>query len=495
MLHFGVVSHNHDASVAMAVDSTLYFASQSERFSQIKNDPKLDAELCWYATKHYGEPDVIHYFEKPYNRNHLLNGRFNQIRTQGMIARELHNKFYLTSKTEIVFHDHHLSHAATACETSSFEEAVVVVMDAVGQNDCVSIYQYNNQASGKKRYKLLFRVNYPDSMGLFYTAMTERLGLKPNQDEYIVMALTDLGQPIYTDLLKDTFFKDFGVELKLKHNVHQGIGWFGNQREFSFTEQADLAASTQALFTEYVLKLIKHAKLLSGSENLALGGGCFLNGVTNHAITQLNLFKQIWINPNPGDGGSSIGAIALGLGRKIPYTNSFLGVSANHEPNIDYAIKALSNGIPIAICTGNAEFGPRALGHRSILFDPSIPNAQDIMNVVKRRQSYRPFAPVVLERNAKQEFELSESADYQFMQYVVPVKSNRYPGATMLGKTARVQVVSDSNNILSQILEAWEAKTGKTVLLNTSLNGKNQPITKDYSEATKVARSLGIAIA
>lgn len=471
MLRFGIVDNNHDASIAVIENNHILFASQSERFSGIKNDPVLTPSLIRYVKDKYGTPDEVHYFETPYNTHHFLNGQFHRVRTKRKVEQYLRDTF---QTSRISFQDHHLSHAATGFHTSDFDNATIVVADAIGQNDTVSIYT----ASTEEGFKRIFRLKYPDSIGLFVSAMTARLGLTPCRDEYILMGMAAYGRPIYKQRILNDFFSRFDVDLRLKIDCHRSIDHWG---DFPETEYFNIAASVQSIFEDYVLELIKYARLHTSSENLVLGGGCFLNCVANSKIAQLGIFSNIWINPNPGDGGSALGAVSLETGC-LEYTNSFLGYEITPKYQIREAVDVLLTGNPVGFASGKAEFGPRALGNRSLLLDPRLLDGKEILNIHKQRQAFRPFAPIVLEDHATDFFNLLD-VDHRFMQYTVTQLSDELHATRHIDSSARVQVVNKSSGLIYNLLKYWYDQTGCPVLVNTSLNIKDKPIVNDEADA------------
>lgn len=474
MLRYGIVSHNHDASISIIEDQRILFASQSERFSRTKNDPNLSKRMIEYCLKHFGIPSEIHYFEDPDKRLDLnLPWSFKSKKIE--LEKELKALFH--QKISICFHNHHLSHAATGLYTSGFKNALILVLDAIGENRSLTLYIYQHS-----QFRILHKTYYPHSMGLFYSAMTARIGLTPNRDEYILMGLAAKGLPIYKERLLTEFFKDIGIHLKLKINCHKDIlGW---GEDIKALDYPNLAASVQAIYEDYLIDVLSWAKEKTHLSNLVLGGGGALNCVANAIMSEKNLFDKIWINPNPGDSGSALGAVALEAGA-LEYQDSFLGVDFKEDINLKKCIHILSSKKALSLTSGKAEFGPRALGARSILYDASLEDAKIFLNALKKRESFRPFAPAILEEYAQEYFLLNEACDYRFMQYAVPIKKT-LPGYTHSNQRARIQVVPQDGSALRQILEAWYKKSEIPLLLNTSLNTKNKPIVNSMGDLTEV---------
>jgi carbamoyltransferase len=258
-------------------------------------------------------------------------------------------------------------------------------------------------------------------------------------------------------------------------------------------EHANFAASVQQIFKEYMFSLCAYAQVRIESNNLIITGGGALNCATNSEIDRLKIFDRIWVPPNPGDAGLSLGAVAYHNKQPINFDHAYLGHDIREKVDIQSLVDYLNQNQVIAIANGRAEFGPRALGNRSILADPRGPSVKDRVNSVKKREPFRPFAPVILAEHADEYFELNHNC-YDYMQYAVKCYlPDLFPAIVHIDGTSRVQTVNkDSPSVIRPILEAWYAKTGCPMLLNTSLNIKGQPLVntsldaKQFSQMNKI---------
>ena len=442
----GVSEGFHDGAVALVDDrGNILHASHSERYSKIKNDPKIHPDQ-------YFEHDKYAYYEKNWLKN-----------TRRLLFGQKKVPYYkcdwcLDTCEKKTFH-HHESHAAAGFYTAPFTEADILVIDSIGEWDTISIWRGWTEKGplGKSvpRMKKVKSWKYPYSLGLFYSAVTQRVGLKPNEDEYILMGMAAYGDPIYD------------MSELLERNNHKGIGnYLPNARN------EDLAASAQALYERELLKIIdKYCK----HQNLVFMGGCALNCSANSKIKN----KNIWIMPNPGDAGSSLGAAALALGRKLKWKDPYLGYDITRNIDPKEVAHYLVDNSYCGVANGRSEFGPRALGNRSLLADPRR-DVKETVNQIKRRQLFRPFAPAILEEYADEYF---KGPMNEYMQFVAQAKHD-YTSVTHVDGTARVQVVKkDCTSILRPILEEFYELTGVPMLLNTSLNIKGMPIVNDESDA------------
>lgn len=463
MIIFGVSDANHDSSLAVIEDGEILFAAHSERYSKVKNDWFLNKEIVKESLQ-FGVPDVIAYFEKPLlKKSRVIVGGGNPLK------KPVFEKL-ISSKAPIVKVGHHRSHASAGYYTSSFDDAVVVVLDAIGEWDTSSIWVGRGE-----KLKKIYSDKYPYSFGLFYSAFTELLGLEPNKEEYILMGMAGYGNPDrFFDRVND-YFPRIG---KQKYGFHKGIVDWGMVS--SDQEKFDIAASVQKVFELRVIEFMRLAIRISGSTNLVYMGGCALNALANSKIREL--FNDVWIMPNPGDAGSSLGAAAFVYGSHLNWTNPYLG----HELGKSYEVegtfkKLLSYGVS-EFAGGRAEFGPRALGNRSLLADPRDESIKNKINLIKKRELFRPFAPVVLEEYANDWFEMDFTSPY--MQYIVKARRPKeVPSVVHVDGTARVQTVNKSQHPeLHKLLVMWFEATGVPVLLNTSLNIKNQPILNDIED-------------
>jgi carbamoyltransferase len=433
----GVSEGFHDAAVTLVNDDgDILYASHSERYSKIKNDRHIHP-LLLYKLKPY---DKVAYYEK----NWLKNTRrflFGQLPKKSDISYD--ESFY-----------HHESHAAAGFYTAPFDEADILVIDSIGEWDTISIWRGTTE-NGAPKMKKVKSWKYPYSLGLFYSAVTQRVGLKPNEDEYILMGMAAYGEPIYD------------MSELLYRNNHKGIGnYLPNARN------EDLAASAQALYERELLKIIdKYCK----HDNLVFMGGCALNCSANSKIQN----KNIWIMPNPGDAGSSLGAAALSLGKKLKWKDPYLGYDIQRKISPKEVAQYLVDYSYCGVASGRSEFGPRALGNRSLLADPRR-DIKNTVNQIKQRQLFRPFAPVILEEYADEYF---EGPMNEYMQFVAQAKHD-YSSVTHVDGTARVQVVKkDCGSVIRPILEEFYELTGVPMLLNTSLNIKGMPMVNDEKDA------------
>jgi carbamoyltransferase len=459
MIALGINETSHDASVSLIKNGEILFAGHAERYSKQKNDWYVNDSLIKDALQ-YGIPDHIAYYEKP-----LL--KASRLALKGGSG-EWKPRFNIPGIPRKSF-SHHYSHAAAGYYTSSFNDAVIVVLDAIGEYNTSTIW-----VGEGKEIKLRYKQNYPISFGLFYSAFTQLIGLIPNQEEYIMMGMAAYGD--WTKYYKkvDSYFPSHNHQ---KYNFHKGIsdwGWVTEEDKF------DIAAAVQVVYEQRLNDFMRMAKSITGKSNLVFMGGCALNSSANTLLWKI--FNDIWIMPNPGDAGSSLGAAAALYGDHINWKTPYLGYNLEGEYPVQEIVDGiLKNGI-VAVASGRAEYGPRALGNRSILADPRDPLIKDKVNLIKQRELFRPFAPVVMANHADKWFEMDFESPY--MQYTVKcLQPNKIPSVVHADGTSRVQTVtSDQHPGLYRVLNKFYLHTGVPILLNTSLNIKGQPLLNDEDD-------------
>ena len=456
----GINETSHDASISLIEDGEILFAGHSERYSKKKNDWYINDSLVSDALS-YGAPDYIAYYEKP-----LL--KASRIFLKGGSG-DWNPRFDLDGVPRKSF-KHHYSHACAGYYTSKFDDAVIVVLDAIGEYNTSTIWVGEGE-----QIKLKFKQNYPVSFGLFYSAFTKLLGLMPNQEEYIMMGMAAYGdwKRYYKEI--NEYFPSYHIQA---YNFHKGItDW---NVPISDQDKFDIAAAVQMVYQQRLNDFMHMAYTITGKSNLVFMGGCALNSSANTLLW--NIFKDVWIMPNPGDAGSSLGAAAAVYGKhlnwKTPYLGYDLGGNYPHQELFDTIMR---DGI-VAVATGRAEYGPRALGNRSILADPRYPNIKDKVNAIKKREMFRPFAPVVLEEFASEWFDMDFISPY--MQYTVKCKyPEKVPSVVHEDGTSRVQTVNKEQNPgLHMLIRKFYWETGVPMLLNTSLNIKGQPLLNDEKD-------------
>ena len=470
---------------------------------------------------------------------------------KSMIRKELTHLFGKDNNwnERLLFSEHHLSHAASAFYPSPFREAAILTMDGVGEWTTTSI------ALGKDNdVSIIKEIHFPHSLGLLYSAFTYYTGFKVNSGEYKVMGLAPYGKPIYVDLIKDHLihikddgsfqldmsYFDYCTGLKMTNKRFERL--FGEpprEPESALTQRdMDLAASVQCVTEEIVLKLAKHIARETGQKYLCLGGGVALNCVANGALLREQIFDDIWIQPAPGDAGGAVGAALASYHamqdkpRFIPkdgdsMQGAFLGPSFNSsdckkrltqegatlqeystDKIIELTANALASGKAVGWMQGRMEFGPRALGGRSILADPRSPTIQKLLNLkVKYRESFRPFAPSVLREDLTDWFEIDHDSPY--MSLVAEVSKSRLrpmsqqeknlfgidklnvprseiPAVTHVDYSARIQTVhKETNPTFHALISYFKEITGCPVLVNTSFNVRGEPIVCTPEDAFK----------
>lgn len=481
MVIYGVSANEHDASIAVIRDHEILFASHSERYSRVKNDAHLHPDLI-NAARAYGDPDLIVWYEKPFLKRtrKLYAGQGDVMRTDG---KSYLRKYGLTAPVKYV--GHHESHAAAGYFTSGYSDAVILVIDAIGEWNTISAWQGEGRTLTK-----LWSQDYPHSLGLLYSAFTQRIGFKPNEEEYILMGMAALGKPIYADLIRRDFVAQAWLpEFQLKKNVHRGIlDW-----RPELTDNANIAASIQKVTEDYLIGLVEWAATQTESSNLVLAGGVALNCVANSRIALEEVFKNIWIMPNPGDAGSSIGAVAAYQRRPLNWQSAYLGYDIARPFDRQGCLDALLAGEVVGVANGRAEFGPRALGNRSLITDPRGPETKDRVNQIKKREPFRPFAPIILEQFADDYFVMPVGTS-PYMQFVAPVRRpDLFPAISHYDNTARVQTLNEAQNpMFYGLLMEWYQRTGCPMLLNTSLNIKGEPLVNTWDDALRFQALHGV---
>ncbi len=483
MITWGISANSHDAALAVFIDKNLTFASHSERFSRKKNDPDLCEKLVNYAAVEYGEPDQVVWYENP-----LLKTTRQLYAGQGLKNNNVSNylkKFNIDAK--IKYSWHHESHAAAGFYTSKFDNATILVMDAIGEWDCLSVWKATS--SGMKK---IYSQHYPHSIGLWYSAMTQRIDLKPNEEEYILMGMAAYGNPNkYFDRINNDFFYT-GIDgwPKLKQNLHKGcLDWLPN---LNTEEYFHIAAGTQEVYEFQLRKILNQVRLLAPNENLVFMGGCALNCSANHIL--FDYFKNVWIMPNPGDAGSAIGAVLAKTKSHIDWTGPFLGMSIEPKTPDEQIVKHLVKHKICGLARGPAEFGPRALGNRSLIADPRDPKTKQLVNDIKQRQHFRPFAPMILKEYASDYFNMP-TRESPYMQYTAKCKyPEKFPAIIHKDQTSRVQTVGEDMPLIRKLLEVWYDKTGCPMLLNTSLNIKGEPMVNDKIDCMDFEKKYGVKV-
>ena len=497
----------HDASATMIEDGKILFAGHAERYSREKNDPYINKQLMKEACA-YGMPDVIVLHESSKLKNKR---RFWQLTWPSIKAalteptmEDWLKKFYPQFKGIPVTNClHHQSHAAAGLLTlpHDWNDAVIVTIDAIGEKQTATISTWEKN----QRIMLRHEVNFPNSLGLFYSAVTKAVGLKPMEDEYILMGMAAYGNPVYRVKMETHLFDTPADDL---HNCLKTIDMSKGLPESFMSKEAlqdeqvqfDLAASAQAVVEERIRSYCRLAfKYSGGSRNLVYQGGVALNCVVNSKL--YDIFKNIWIMPNPGDAGSSLGAAALyhfeQTGNFVQWEGPYLGTEIEGKWPTEKFLESLRKGDIFGIANGKAEFGPRALGNRSLFADPRGDEIKDKVNAIKRRQEFRPFAPIVLEEHARDWFEMPGGViDSPYMSFVCKcLKPEVIPAVVHADGTSRVQTVNRNQHPeLYHAMRQWYAETGCPVVLNTSLNIKGQPIVNTEAEADEFAKHYKVKV-
>lgn len=550
----GISCYYHNSSAALMYNGKILCAAEEERFSRIKNDSNFPSESVKFCLNKVGitlsDIDYIVFYEKPllkldrileiaiktvpwsivsfYRSMPKWIGK--KIFLKKMLVNELEEiSNESISHSKILFTEHHQSHAASTFYTSKFNESLILCMDGVGEWATTSVWL----GSGNSM-KLVKKIDFPHSLGLLYSSFTYFCGFKVNEGEYKLMGLAPYGEPKYVDIILSELIDvrdDGSFKLNMKYfNYQHGLSMTNRRFGKLFdclprTPESeinqiymDLAASIQQVLETVVIRMLKSLKTEFNCKNLSLAGGVALNCVLNSRIKDEGLFEDIWVQPAAGDSGGSIGACYsvwhqfLNNDRIIdnekPY-DTLLGPSFNREEIIEELIKKnlkyvdlgldkydicaekIANGNVVGWFQGAMEFGPRALGNRSILADPRNSNMQKMLNLkIKKRESFRPFAPAVLEEYADDYFISSMKSPYMLFTRKIKEefriktekrdelnKSDIIPAVTHIDYSSRIQTVSkDNNSTFYNLIEKFNKQTGIPILINTSFNVRGEPI-------------------
>ena len=573
MLILGISAFYHDSAVAILKDGEVIYAAQEERFSRKKHDHSFPEKALRNAVDYlqidFNDIDVVVFYEKPFLKFDRLISTYMQFAPSGVksfiqampvwFKEKLFIKHLIQEKTKnenIVFVKHHESHAASAFYPSPFNKAAIITVDGVGEWDTLTI----GKGEGNK-IEIYKTIEFPHSLGLLYSAFTYFTGFRVNSGEYKLMGLAPYGEPLYVNKIYDNLIdvkKDGSFRLNLDFfNFHIGLTMtnkkfaklFGAPPRKPETKirqiDMDLAASVQVVLEEIMEKIVNYTKETVGGDNLVLAGGVALNCVANGKILKKQIFKNIWIQPAAGDAGGSVGAAYyywfnyLNKERKADNLNdfqkgSFLGPSYSEDyvknyldnNNIKYTklsdeeiagkiASLIESQKVVGVFHGRMEFGPRALGHRSIIGDARSKDMQRIMNLkIKFRESFRPFAPSVLEEKVGDYFDFDYPSRYMLLVYNIKkekrkvdeeiVKQQRglkkleieksdVPAITHVDFSARVHSVDkETNPFFYKIIKAFYEKTGCPIIINTSFNVRGEPIVNNPEDAYKCFKNTNM---
>lgn len=544
----GISAYFHDSSACLIIDGKVVAAIPEERLSRIKHDasfPEKAIRFCLEAGKITADDlDEVVFFEKPFTRFERILETFIKKAPRGFLPFrkaifgwlgeklwiEDHFRKTIGYKGTFSFCRHHLSHAALATGTSTFEDAAWLVIDGVGEKACTSYGTFEHH-----QLIPLEEQHFPHSVGLFYSAFTYYCGFKVNSGEYKLMGLAPYGQPRFAELIRqhliqctesgevtlNTTYFGFLNDLKMiNRRFERLLGKPARRAEEPMDDfYKDVAASAQLVLQEIVCTIARAVQRKTGKERLVFGGGVALNCVANTLLTfEQTGFREIHIHSASGDSGCAMGAAiwrAMELGEwhakqfadtdftgpvysesQIREAVKKFGLNAQILANEELYVRAaegLKNGLVTGWFRGASEFGPRALGNRSILADPRHPDMKNILNVrIKKREGFRPFAPVVLSDYFSDWFE-DRGFDYSKMLYVTQAKTDKIPSCVHADGTARVQRVSreayaDLYNLLTRFYDV----TGCPVLINTSMNERGEPMVCSPEDAIRCFLNTGM---
>ena len=485
----GISAGFHDAAATVISPvGEILFAGHSERYSKIKNDPNISRELFSEASLH-GVIGHVAYYERPLMKQLRQWYSGQGIEWDSITLKQVLNRQLCGFKfPEYSTHNHHLSHAAAGFQTSPYNKATVVVIDAVGEWDTISIWGAH-YVEGRAEYHRLWGQKYPHSIGLFYSAMTQAVGLKPNEEEYIMMGMAAYGNKVGAVNLKQNLIAR-EWDITFKENLHTGSSFPWSEH----FDDMDLAASSQQLCENLIYNVMRRAKDFGWSRNLCYMGGVALNCLANRNLG--DYFENIWIMPNPGDAGSSLGAAALAYGHRINWRSACLGTNIPGPYPVNGLLDRLLTEQIVGVASGRAEFGPRALGNRSLLADPRGSEIKEKVNAIKRRQKFRPFAPVILEEHVDEHFIMPSGwSDSRYMQIVGRCRNpDLYPAIVHYDGTSRIQTVPKDGSGIRELLEKWYVLTGCPMLLNTSLNIRGEPMVNDRADADRFEQEYGVKV-
>lgn len=569
----GLSAYYHDSAAALVADGKIVAAAQEERFTRIKHDSSFPRMAIDYCLEEGGirieDLDYVVFYEKPLLKFERLLETYLSFAPAGLrsflkampqwlkiklhLPRQIREGLQGRYNKAIAFVDHHQSHAASAFFPSPFKDAAILTIDGVGEWDCATI------GIGDGRHiKTLQRMRFPHSLGLLYSAFTYFCGFRVNSGEYKLMGLAPYGNPRYVKIIKEKLIdlkEDGSFALNLKYfSFCQGLrmtnsafaALFGGpprQLESRITQrERDLAASIQVVTEEIVLRMAQTAKRLTGKDRLCMAGGVALNCVANGKLLRTGIFKEVWVQPASGDAGGALGAAlflqhqllnserhpepsdnmqgaALGPRFTSEETQDALnqwGVKYHAIDNetdlLERTVEILQANQVVGWFQDRMEFGPRALGNRSIIGNPSDPEMQVKMNTqIKFRESFRPFAPSVLLKDVRQYFDVDRPSPYMLfvapvqgslclpidpeneshikdsnLNQIISVARSSIPSVTHVDYSARVQTVDGtSTSRYSKLLRTWKRKTGESVLINTSFNVRGEPIVHTPSDAIR----------
>lgn len=573
----GISADYHDAAAAVVVDGTVVAAALEERFSRTKHDPRLPRQaIAWCLEAAEVEPgglDLVAFYSKPITTYERILSTHATVGPRGIrsllpavsswTGRKLWISYRIDRALRALGHgrvplryvEHHQSHAAAAFLPSPFEEAAILTFDGVGEWTTTSIALGRGHA-----ISMLEQQRFPHSLGLFYSAMTAFCGFEVNDGELKLMGLAPYGEPRYADVLLERV-----VRIQPEGNVWLDQRWFdyrtgrrmthpriaelldgGSRRSGDPLEQrhADIAASAQLVLEEAILAIANRAHELTGMRRACLAGGVALNCVANERLLRDGPFDEVWVQPAAGDDGSALGAALWtwhqleGMPRRAAspdgMNGAFLGpsytqadvtamldergisytVPATENEQVDEVAAALDEGQLVGWFTGAMEFGPRALGHRSILADPRDRTVVDRLNrAVKGREGFRPFAPSVLAEYAEEWFDVDGPRPYMLFtasvrkEHLLPepdvepasleerlaVARSTIPACTHVDLSARVQTVDRATNPrFHALLSAFHERTGVPVLVNTSFNRADEPIVCTPADALRCFDAAGL---
>jgi len=546
LYNLGISCYYHDSAAAILKDGHIIAAAEEERFSRKKFDDGFPSMAIDWCLQDVGirpeQVDSVAFYDKPVLKFDRLLDNYITVAPRGLysfldiIPKWLHKRLWIKDdikkhlkgfKGEIIFPEHHMSHAAYAFYTSPFKESAVLSIDGVGEWTTTSFGTAQNNS-----IKLTDDIRWPHSVGLFYSAFTYFLGFKVNEGEYKLMGLSSYGEPKYYDLI----LKEL-IDVKNDGSIHLNMKYFAFTYDNVMTNDKfselfgisprgknekieqihfDIGASAQKVLEDVILKVANHVHKKTQMKNLCFGGGVALNGIANYNLLKNGPFENIHIPPSPGDGGSAVGCAQYlyyihNKSKRIIETdqakrireNVYVGPQFNDEEinhffdsnKITYqkfdrqsllqnTAKLISNGKIVGWYQGKMEWGPRSLGNRSILADPREAKMKDILNEkIKHRESFRPFAPSILEEHTTDYFDIDVPSPYMLM--VTNVKQpDKIPAVTHVDGTGRLQTVSkQANPLYYDLINEFYKITGVPVVINTSMNVMGEPIANTPEQA------------